>query len=329
MRRRQFITLLGSAAALPMLQPLAARAQQVAVPVIGFLHHGSPGEWATNVAAFRNGLKESGYVEGEGVAFEFRFAQGRVERLPALAADLVRRQVAVIVTGGPFAPLAAKAATTTIPIVFNTGIDSVKFGLVASLNRPGGNVTGFNFLNATTEAKRLGLLHDLVPHATLIAAFRNPTRPDAADQLRDVQEAVRTLGKRLLVLDASTVSEIDSGFAAIARQRADALTVFSDPFLSAQRKHIIALAARHALPAIYALRELAAAGGLMSYSASLTVAYRQVGIYTGRILKGEKPADLPVMLPTKFELVINLKTAKALGLTIPSGVLAIADEVIE
>jgi putative ABC transport system substrate-binding protein len=326
MQRRNFLRGMGGSMA---AWPLAATAQQAGVPVIGFLHHGAPGEWARNLAACREGLKDGGFVEGQGVAFEFRFAEGRIERLPALAADLVRRQVAVIVTGGPFAPKVAMAATATIPIIFNTGIDAVKFGLVASLNRPGGNVTGFNFLNATTEAKRLGLLRDLVPHASLIAVLRNPTRPDAADQLIDVQEAARTLGKRLLVIDASTVGEIDNGFAAIVRERADALTVAADPFLSTQRDRIVELAARHALPAIYALRELAAAGGLISYSASLMVAYRQVGVYAGRILKGEKPADLPVMLPTKFDLVINLKTAKALGLTIPSGVLAIADEVIE
>ena len=324
MKRREFISLVGGAAA----WPLAVRAQQ-SMPVVGFLHHSSLGEWAPNVVAIRNGLNEAGYVEGRNVTFEFRFAEGRRERLPALAADLVSRTVAVIVAGGPVAPQAAKAATATIPIVFNTGIDPVKLGLVASLNRPGGNVTGVNFLNAATEAKRLGLLHDLVPKASLIAVLRNPTRPDAADQLQDLQEAARTLGKKLLVLDASTGSQIDTGFATLVQQRADALTVAADPFFTTQREQIIALAARHALPVMYPLREPVAAGGLISYSAGLANSYRQVGVYTGRILKGEKPADLPVMLPTKFELVINLKTAKALGLTITPGVLAIADEVIE
>jgi putative ABC transport system substrate-binding protein len=325
MRRRDFIAALGGAVAMP----LAASAQQTAVPVIGFLHVTSSVEWAPNLDAFRQGLKEAGYVEGHNVALEFRFAEGNIERPPALAADLVRAKVAVIVTGGPVAPQAAKAATATIPIVFNTGIDPVKLGLVASFNRPGGNVTGVNFLNAATEAKRLGLLHDLVPQATLIAVLRNPTRPDAADQLKDVEEAVRTLGKKLLVLDASSDSEIDAGFVTIARQRPGALTVAADPFFSSRREKLLALAARHALPTMYALRHLAVAGGLISYSASLTDSYRQVGVYTGRILKGEKPADLPVMQPTKFELVINLKTAKALGLTVTPGVLAIADEVIE
>jgi putative ABC transport system substrate-binding protein len=323
MRRREFIGLVGCAAA---AWPLAARAQQTA---IGYLDGGSPEANAHFVAAFRKGLSEIGYVEGQNVAFEFRWAEGRTERLPALAAELVRRQVAVIVASPIPAALAAKAATTTIPIVFLIGTDPVKLGLVASLARPGGNVTGVNFLNRETDAKRLGLLRDLVPQTTVIAVLRNPTRPDAADQLEDVQEAARTLGKQVLVLNASTGSEIDTGFATLAQQRADALVVVADAFISARRDHIVALAARLALPAIYSLREFAAAGGLMSYSASLTESFRQVGVYTGRILKGAKPADLPVTMPTRFELVINLKTAKTLGLTIPSGVLAIADEVIE
>jgi putative ABC transport system substrate-binding protein len=326
MRRREFITLVGGTAA---AWPLAVRAQQPAMPVIGFLNNGSLTEWGLNLAAFRDGLKETGFNEGQNVALEFRFAEGRSERLPALAAELVRNQVALIVTGGPFAPQAAKAATATIPIVFNSGIDPVKLGLVASVNRPGGNVTGVNFLNAATEAKRLGLLHDLVPQATLIAMLRNPNRPGAAEQVQDVQEAADTLGKKILVLSASTDSEIDTAFATLVRQRANALTVAADPFFTTRREQIVALAARHALPVMYPLREPVAAGGLISYSASITDAYRQVGVYAGRILKGASPADLPVMLPTKFELVINLKTAKTLGLTIPSGVLAIADEVIE
>jgi putative ABC transport system substrate-binding protein len=298
------------------------------MPVVGLLQSAPPGR-DPNIAAFRNGLKETGYVEGQNVMFELHWTEGRTEQLPALAAELVRRQVTAIVTAGPVAPLAAKAATTTIPIVFIIGIDPVKLGLVASLARPGGNVTGVNFLNRETEPKRLGLLHDLVPQATLIAVLRNPTRPDAADQLRDMQEAASARGKQILILNASTANEIDAGFATLAQQRVDALVVAADPFFSNRPEHIVALAARHALPAIYSLREFAAAGGLITYSASITEAYRQVGVYTGRILKGEKPADLPVLQPTKFELVINLKTARTLGLIIPSGVLAIADEVIE
>ena len=325
MKRREFITMLGGTAAMPF----AARAQQPTTPVIGFLRSATAADSAHIVTAFRQGLNDAGFVEGQNVAIEYRWADGHLDRLPALAADLVSRQVTVIVTGGPFAPRAAKAATATIPIVFNTGIDPVKLGLVASLNRPGGNVTGVNFLNAATEAKRLGLLHDLVPNASLIAVLRNPTRPDAADQLGDVQEAARTLGKKLLVLDASTGSEIDAGFAILAQQRADAMTVAADPFLTARREQIIALAARYAMPVMYSVREPVVAGGLISYSASLTDSYRQVGVYAGRILKGEKPADLPVMLPTKFELVINLRTAKALALEVPPMLLARADEVIE
>jgi putative ABC transport system substrate-binding protein len=327
MERREFLGVLGSAAA--GMWPLAMQAQQPVMPVIGFLNNASLAESTPNLAAFRDGLKQTGYIEGQNVALEFRFAEGRSERLPALAAELVRRQVALIVTGGPFAPQAAKAATATIPIVFNSGIDPVKLGLVASVNRPGGNVTGVNFLNAATEAKRLGLLHDLVPQATLVAMLRNPNRPGAAEQVQDVQEAAYTLGKKILVLNASTSHEIDAAFATLLQQRANALTVAADPFFTARREQIVALAARHALPAMYPLREPVAAGGLISYSASITDAYRQVGVYAGRILKGASPADLPVMLPTKFELVINLKTARTLGLTIPSGVLAIADEVIE
>jgi putative ABC transport system substrate-binding protein len=326
-KRREFITLLGGAAG----WSLAARAQQPAMPMIGFLHNAWAADWGGQLAALRNGLKETGYVEGQNIAFEYRFAEGRTERLPELAADLVRRQVAVIVTAGPVAPQVAKAATTTIPIVFLTGIDPVRLGLVPSLNRPVGNVTGMSFLNASIEAKRLGLLHDLVPQASLIAMLRNPNRPDAADQLRDVQEAARTLGKKILVLDANTDSAIEMGFATIAQLRADALSVAADPFFlnPKRREQIIALAARRALPAMYALREFPASGGLISYSASLTDAYRQVGVYAGRILKGAKPVELPIMLPNKFEFVINLRTAKALGLNIPPGVLAIADEVIE
>ena len=333
MQRRAFIMMLGGAAASPAVWPSAARAQQPAknsaMPVIGFLHSAALEAFAPSLAAVRDGLKETGFIEGQNVAFEFRFAEYRNDRLPALAADLVRRRVAVIVTGGPVAPVAAKAATATIPVVFNTGIDPVKLGLVASMNRPGGNVTGVNFLNAATEAKRVGLLHDLVPQAKLMAVLRNPTRPDAADQLRDVEEAARTLGKRILVLDANTAGAVDAAFATIAERRADVLTVAADPIFTVHRDKIVTFAARQRLPTMYALRSLVAAGGLISYSAGITDAYRQVGVYAGRILKGTKPADLPVMLPTKFEMVINLKTAKALGLTIPPSLLRRADEVIQ
>jgi putative ABC transport system substrate-binding protein len=325
MRRRDFLAVVGGAAA---AWPLATQAQQP-TPIIGFLHNTTPGDRAPYISVFGNGLKETGYVEGQNVAFEFRYAEGRDERLPVLAAELVRRQVAIIVSAGPDAPVKAKAATSTIPILFVTGIDPVRLGLVASLNRPGGNVTGVNFLNRETEPKRLGLLNDLVSQVTLIAVLRNPTRPDAADQLRDVQDAARAVGKQIFVLNASTSNEIDAAFANLAQNRADALMVAADPFFTTRCDQIIALAARHALPAIYSLREFAVAGGLISYATSLAEAYRQVGVYAGRILKGAKPADLPVLLPTKYELVINLRTAKALRITIPSGMLAIADEVIE
>jgi putative ABC transport system substrate-binding protein len=326
MRRRDFITLIGGATT---AWPLAARAQQPTMPVVGYLDVESPQPSAYFVAAIRKGLGEIGYVEGQNVAFEFRWAEGRTERLPALATELVSRQVALIVTSGIPAARAAKAATTTIPIVFLLGTDPVKLDLVASLARPGGNVTGVNFLNRETDAKRMGLLHDLVPQATLIAVLRNPTRPDAADQLQDMQETVRALGKKVLVLDASTAGEIEACFATLVQQRADALIVLADAFISSRRDHIVSLAARRALPAIYSLREFAVAGGLMSYSASITDASRQVGVYAGRILKGAKPADLPIMQSTKFEFVINLNTAKAFGLSFPPGLLSIADEVIE
>jgi len=325
MRRRSFITLLSGAAA---AWPLAARGQQPAMPVIGHLHSGSPNRWAPFVAAFRDGLKEAGYVEGQNVAIEFRWAEDHDDRLPALAADLVRRPVAVIVGNTPGA-LAAKAATTTIPIVFSSGTDPVKLGLVTSLSRPASNVTGVSFFANDLEAKRLGLLHELVPQATVIAAFVNPNFPDAADRLTELQEAARTLGKQMQVLNVGTGSEIDAAFAAVAQQRPDALIVTADPFLTARRYQIVALAARYALPTIYAARESVVAGGLMSYSTSLVDAYHQKGIYTGRILKGAKPGDLPVVQPTRLELVINLGTAKALGLEVPPMLLARADEVIE
>ena len=326
MNRRQFITLLGGATA---AWPLAARAQQPpGLPVIGHLHSGSPSEWAPFVAAFRGGLKEAGYVEGQNVAIEFRWAEHQTDRLPSMAADLVRRQVAIIVTNTP-GGLAAKAATTTIPIVFGSGTDPVKLGLVTSLNRPGGNVTGVSFLANDLEAKRLGLLHELLPQAAVVAALANPNFLDTADRLRELQEAAPKLGKQIQVINAATASEIDAAFAGFAQRRPDALIVLSNTFMTARRYQLTALAMRHALPAIYAERENVLAGGLMSYSTSIIEAYHLKGVYTGRILKGAKPADLPVVRPTRLELVINLATAKVLGLKVPDKLLVVADEVIE
>jgi ABC-type uncharacterized transport system substrate-binding protein len=324
-RRREFIFTLGGAAA---AWPLATRAQQPPMPVVGFLHTSSPSEWAPYVTAFRRGLSEAGYVEGRNVRIEYRWAEGHSDRLPALVADLVAKQVAVIAANAPSA-LSAKAATSSIPIVFHIGGDPIKFGLVASLNWPGSNVTGVSSLSAEVGAKRLGLLHELVPKATVIAALVNPNFPTAADQLRYTREAAARLGRQIHVLNASLESELESGFATMAEKRVDALVVDADPFLVARREQIVALAARYAIPAVYSEREFVAAGGLMSYSPSIVDAYRQVGIYAGKVLSGAKPADLPVMQAVKFELVINLKTARALGLDVPPTVLALADEVIE
>jgi putative ABC transport system substrate-binding protein len=323
-KRREFIAGLGSAAA----WPLAARAQQAAVPVIGFVNSGSPGGYAPYVAAFRQGLKETGYVEGQNVAIEFRWADGQYDRVPAMAAELVRRQVAVIVANAP-GVMAVKAATTTIPIVFTAATDAVKIGFIASLSRPGGNVTGVTQLDVEVTPKRLELVHQLVPMATIIAVLVNPTYPNAETELRDLQAAARILGVQLHVLSASTERDFDTVFPTLVQLRAGALVIGSDAFFFSRSERLAALALRHAVPAIFEAHEFAAAGGLMSYGGSTLDIYRIAGTYTGRILKGERPADLPVQQATRFELVINLKTAKALGLTIPETLLATADEVIQ
>ncbi len=311
--------------------PLAVRAQQSAMPVIGFVNVRSPDNvfYVRVVTAFRDGLKETGFVESQNVAIEFRWAEGQYDRVPALVAELVRLQVAVISAGGPPAARAAKAATATIPIVFTVGDDPVKLGLVAPLNRPGGNATGVSLLVNEIESKRVGLLHDVVPTAATLAVLLNSDSPTFETRSRDVQEAARAIGQQVMLLHASSDSEIDTAFATLLQQRDGGLVVTADPFFTTKRQRLVALAARYAIPTIYDDRGFATAGGLMSYGITYADAYRQAGIYVGRILKGEKPANLPVVQPTKFELVINLKTAKALGLTIPPGVLAIADEAIE
>jgi putative ABC transport system substrate-binding protein len=326
MTRREFITLLGSAA---VAWPLAAGAQQSAMPVVGFLNPQLPGSVPHFVDAFRRGLAETGYVESQNVAIEYRWAEDRFDRLPELAADLVRHKVSVIAAPANGSALAAKAATSAIPIVFGVGEDPVKLGLVASLSRPGGNATGINFFTGEVVAKRLGLLRELVPTAVRVAVLANPANVATSSALRAVEPAARALGMEVQIYNASTWQEIDAAFAVLVREQADALFVAPDPFFQTRRVQLAALAARHALPAAYSVRQYVEAGGLMSYGTSLVDMYRQVGVYAGRILKGAKPADLPVVQSTKFELVINAQIARMLGLTIPPGVLAISDEVIE
>jgi putative tryptophan/tyrosine transport system substrate-binding protein len=324
-RRREFITLLGRVAA---TWPLAARAQQPAMLVIGYLSHGSPQQTAALVAAFRKGLSEAGFIEGRNVAIEYRYAYNEPDRLPDLAADLVRRQVAVIATPGT-SPIAAKAATTTIPIVFSTGADPVEAGLVASLNRPGGNVTGISYMNVELSAKRLGLLHELLPGAASFGVLIDPTNSSAQFILTDLRSAASVIGRHIEALTAGTNRDIDTAFASLAQMRLDGLLISPMPLFYDRRVQILTLAARHGVPVVYPAREWAEAGGLMSYGSSYADQHRQAGVYTGRILRGEKAADLPILRATRFEFVINLQTAKTFGIEVPPTLLARADEVIE
>ena len=326
MKRRDFITLVGGTAA---TWPLAAHAQQSAMPVIGFLNPTSPDAMTERLRAFRQGLKETGYVEGENVLVEYGWAEGQYDRLPAMAAELVRRRVAVIVAIPIPAAIAAKSATAKIPIVFYVGGDPVQLGLVASLNRPGGNATGVNYFVAELGSKQLELLHELLPTAVRVGLMVNPTNENVEGSTKDVTAAAATMGLQIDIVQASDSREIEAAFATLVRNRADALVIGADPFLTSRRLQLATLATRHAIPAVTGNREFVEAGGLMSYGTSLTEAYRQLGAYTGRILKGAKPNDLPVMQSIKFELVINLPTARALGIEIPPTLLARADEVIE
>jgi ABC-type uncharacterized transport system substrate-binding protein len=327
MERRDFITLLGGAAA---AWPLTASAQSPGIPVLGMLHPVTAEANASNLAAFRVGLKEGGYVEGQNLAIEYRYAEGRNDRLPELAADLVRRSVNVIVPQGSPAVMAAKAVTTTIPIVFQAGIDPVRVGLVVSLSRPGGNITGVSNVSSTLAAKRLELLHELAPDAATIGILIDPTNSAANDiQTADVQEAAHGLGLQLILLNASNENEIDAAFATLVQQRIGALLLTDNPLFNSRREQLVTLARFIAVPTMYTFREFAVSGGLISYASSITDATRRAGVYVARVLKGEKPGDLPIQLPTKFELVINLKTAKALRINVPSSLLALADEVIE
>jgi putative ABC transport system substrate-binding protein len=327
MRRREFITLLGSAAA---AWSLSARAQQPTMPVIGFLSTRSPDESAYLTAAFHRGLAENGYTDGRNLTIDYRWAEGQYDRLPALAQELVSRPVAVLVaTGGDATAVAAKRTTSKIPIVFVMGSDPVELGLVASHNRPGGNVSGISILTNMLEPKRLGLLREVVPRAMTVGVLLNPNNPPAERQLRDLQEAARAIGLQLHVLRASTDRQIEMAFHSVAEHHIPALTVAADPYFNSRRVKLVALAARHAVPAMYQFREYPVAGGLMSYGIDLSDVYRQLGIYVGRVLQGAKPADLPVLQPTKFQFVLNLKTAKALGVTLSDNLLTLADEVIE
>jgi len=326
MRRRDLIAMFVGAAA----WPLVLRAQQQPImPVIGFLHYGSPGSDVNRVTEFRRGLSEIGYVEGQNVAIEYRWAEGHYDRLPALAADLISRKVNVIAAVSSPSALAAKGASSSIPIVFTSGTDPVADGLVASLARPGGNVTGVSFLFADLNSKRLDLLSELIPRAKVVALLVNPKMSQTERVIRDAAETVRLRGMQLVVLKAGTDSEIDAAFAALDHTHVDALVVGGDPFFDSRREQLVALASRHAVPAIYPWRVFADAGGLISYGPNLTAVYRELGICAGKVLKGARPADLPVLQPTTFELVINIKTAKVLGLTVPSSILGRADEVIE
>jgi putative ABC transport system substrate-binding protein len=325
MQRRDFLGVLGGAVA----WPLSARAQQQSMPEIGFLNGSSPEGYGHFLEAFRRGLGETGYIEGRDVAIEYRWAEGHYERLPALAADLVRRRVTVIVATSTPANVIARTTTTTIPIVFTTSSDPVELGLVASLSRPGGNLTGAVTLNVEVDSKRLELLHELVPGATTIALLVNPNRPGVQTQLKTLEAAARTIGRQIVVVNSGTESELDTAFARLAEQKAGALLVLTDAFLFSRRDQIIELAKRYSIPAVFDRREFADLGGLMSYGGSVTDVYYLAGVYTGRILKGDKPAELPVQQSTKVELVINLKTAKSLGLTVPPQIVARADVVIE